>query len=171
MTNLSIAKGFLLLSLFFIIPLSYANGSCVDINIAPQEELEKIKHIGESRAEQIIMLRQEKPFSSIDELDRVAGIGPARISDIKQEGLACVQPQASATSILPSASKKDDKIIPAEEKNNLNNPSAEKQLASAEKQMLASQNSWLPFLVALALAIIAGVSILFLKKNLGDKLE
>ena len=68
-----------------------AANPCVDINTATIEELEKIKHIGESRAKQIIALRGEKLFSSVDDLDRVAGIGPARVSDIKQEGLACVQ--------------------------------------------------------------------------------
>jgi hypothetical protein len=320
MTNLSRAIVFLSISLFFIVPVIGATNACIDINTAPQEELEKIKHIGESRAKQIIILREEKLFSSVDELDRVIGIGPARISDIKQEGLACVQTQAPATEevevqpikddppiiatstaeiqpqkiypagvifneILPSPEGKDeteewielfnknefevdlsgwqisdiagsmtvytfpegtkikqkgfllisrpeskitlnnsgdglklmqpngnvldsinyenapmgnsynlidgkrvwsgtltpnsanilssdikgDKTIAAEEKNNLDSSSAEKQLASAEKQILESKNLLPPFLAALTLAIISGISILFFKKKVKEE--
>ncbi len=312
MINLSIATAFLSLLLFFIAPVSQATSPCIDINTAPIEELEKIKHIGESRAKQIIILREEKLFSSVDELDRVIGIGPAKISDIKQEGLACVQTQTPArppeisaptaeiatptaeiqpqkvypggiiiNEILPSPkgkdeeeewieiknqndfevdlsswkisdttgsvtvyafpeetkinpegfliiprpeskitlnnsgdglelmqpdenvldsvsyenapignsynlidgkwvwsnaptpaltnilspSDKEDKTIVAEEKKNLNSLSAEKQLASAAKQILESENPLPPFLAALALAIISGISILFFKKK------
>lgn len=63
----------------------------VDINTASKEELMKIKHIGSSRAEQIISLRQEARFKSVDDLTRVSGIGPTRINDIKTERIACVQ--------------------------------------------------------------------------------
>jgi len=75
---------------------------CVNINTAPKEELEKIVHIGESRAEQVINLRTEKLFSSVDDLVRVSGIGPARIADIKGQGLACVgEPQPEPLSPGP----------------------------------------------------------------------
>lgn len=60
----------------------------VDINTAPKEELLKIKHIGDVRADELITLR---PFSSLDDMDRIKGIGPARVQDIKNEGIACVQ--------------------------------------------------------------------------------
>ena len=92
MLNLSRASAPLIAIIFFLAAstISAAN-ACIDINTAPQEELEKIKHIGESRAKQIIMLREEKLFSSVDDLDRVVGIGPARIADIKAQGLACVE--------------------------------------------------------------------------------
>ncbi len=91
MKRIFIAAYFSFFALFFIAFTVSAADPCIDINTAPQKELEKIKHIGESRAKQIITLRGEKLFSFIDELDRVAGIGPARVADIKQEGLACVQ--------------------------------------------------------------------------------
>lgn len=58
----------------------------VDINSAPKEELLKIIHIGEARAGELISLR---PFSSIDDMDRIKGIGPTRVQDIKNEGIAC----------------------------------------------------------------------------------
>ena len=59
----------------------------IDVNSASREELDRIMHIGGERAGQILRLR---PFSSVDDLIRVRGIGPVRLSDIKAQGLACV---------------------------------------------------------------------------------
>ena len=59
----------------------------VNINTATVEELQQIIHIGQDRAEEIVRLR---PFSSLDALTRVTGIGPARVADIKDEGIAYV---------------------------------------------------------------------------------
>ena len=70
--------------------IAASSSDCIDINTAPKEELVKIKQIGESRAAQILRLREEKLFSSVDDMDRIIGIGPARIADIKEQGLACV---------------------------------------------------------------------------------
>lgn len=65
-----------------------ASGDCVDLNEASAEELQQIIHIGPVRAEEVIKLR---PFKSVGDLNRVKGIGPARINDIESEGLACVK--------------------------------------------------------------------------------
>lgn len=62
-------------------------GNCIDINTASIEQLQEIMHIGPARAQEIINLR---PFISVDDLGRIKGIGPARITDIKSQGLACV---------------------------------------------------------------------------------
>ena len=62
----------------------------VDVNSAPVEELERIKHIGPERAGQIIQLRQIRPFTSLDDLVRIKGIATKRLADIKAQGLACV---------------------------------------------------------------------------------
>ena len=59
----------------------------VDVNSASAEELDLIIHIGPVRAAEAVQLR---PFSSLDDLDRINGIGPSRLADIKAEGLACV---------------------------------------------------------------------------------
>ena len=59
---------------------------CVDINHATKDELQEIIHIGEERAEDIIDLR---PFDSVKDLERVDGIGPARLDDILDEDYAC----------------------------------------------------------------------------------
>jgi len=65
-----------------------APAGCVDINSASFEELQAIIHIGPARAEELIRLR---PFKSVDGLTRIDGIGPARLEDIKEQGLACVK--------------------------------------------------------------------------------
>lgn len=59
----------------------------ININTASLDELQQIIHIGKDRAEEIIRLR---PFSSLDALTRITGIGPARVADIKTEGIAYV---------------------------------------------------------------------------------
>lgn len=59
----------------------------MDINSASLSDLDKIRHIGPVRAAQLITLR---PFSSIDDMVRIKGIGPDRLRDIKDQGLACV---------------------------------------------------------------------------------
>ncbi|WP_099302294.1 MBL fold metallo-hydrolase [Bacillus sp. Marseille-P3800] len=61
--------------------------SCINVNTATAEELEGISEIGPDRAQQIIELR---PFSSVNELTRIDGIGEARLNTIKEEGIACV---------------------------------------------------------------------------------
>ncbi|MFH1401663.1 MAG: lamin tail domain-containing protein [Parcubacteria group bacterium] len=61
-----------------------------------------------------------------------------------------------------SSDIKEKETILAKEKNNF----SVSQLASAEKQMLASKNSLPPLFFALALAIISGTSILFIKKKM-----
>ena len=71
-------------------PPSPADGDClpeqVDINAADFEELQRIHQVGPDRAAQIIDLR---PFSSMSALERVSGIGPVYLQQIRDEGIAC----------------------------------------------------------------------------------
>ncbi len=60
----------------------------ININTVSLEELQEIVHIGPARAVEIIKLR---PFSSVDGLSRVSGIGPGWLQDIKVEGKAYVE--------------------------------------------------------------------------------
>ena len=62
----------------------------ININTASQEELEMIVHITSSRAEEIISLREDVLFSSVEDLTRVFGIGESRVADIKEQGCAYV---------------------------------------------------------------------------------
>lgn len=64
-----------------------SNSSCVNLNTASYEEVQRIKHIGPERAQDLI---DNRPYSSVSDLDRIKGIGPARIKDIEAEGIACV---------------------------------------------------------------------------------
>lgn len=61
--------------------------NCIDINSASQTELTELIHIGDARAMEIIELR---PFHSVDELIEIDGIGPSKLSDIKEQGKACI---------------------------------------------------------------------------------
>jgi competence protein ComEC len=58
----------------------------VDINSAGDDELQRIVEIGPDRAQQILQLR---PFSSVAAMDRISGIGPARLESIIEQGVAC----------------------------------------------------------------------------------
>jgi competence protein ComEC len=63
------------------------DAACVDLNTASRERLQEIVHIGPERAEEIERLR---PFRRVEDLQRVTGIGPARLRDVIAEGVACV---------------------------------------------------------------------------------
>jgi len=65
---------------------------CIDINTASVPALVQIIHIGPVRAQQIVVLRRNHPFRSIQDLSRVDGISSARAGDIIAEGKACVSP-------------------------------------------------------------------------------
>lgn len=66
-----------------------ATGACVDLNEAPESELERIVHITGQRARDIRRLRLESPFTSLDDLSQVPGLGSGRIDDIRRQDLVC----------------------------------------------------------------------------------
>jgi len=65
----------------------------IDINTASFERLQEITHIGISFANQIIKLRQESLFKTLDDLSRVSGIslGGSRLQAIKNQGCAYIE--------------------------------------------------------------------------------
>ena len=63
-------------------------GDCVDLNAADLETLQTIVHIGAERAEALV---QRRPLGSVEDLSQVDGIGPARLRDIFEQGLACIR--------------------------------------------------------------------------------
>ncbi|MDX1952618.1 MAG: helix-hairpin-helix domain-containing protein [Verrucomicrobiota bacterium] len=62
-----------------IVPLSTNNPAKIDINSADAKLLETLPGIGPSLAAEII---KQRPFRSVSDLERVKGIGPARIKEI-----------------------------------------------------------------------------------------
>ena len=82
-------KIILFLTILFILPMISAvcEEGQIDINSATKEKLTEIIHIGDARAEQMITLR---PFSSVDDMVRIVGIAEKTLSNIKNQGLACV---------------------------------------------------------------------------------
>lgn len=62
---------------------------CVDVNREDDlDELQRIVHIGEQRAGQLV---NERPYDTLDDLARINGIGSSRVQDIKDQGLAAVE--------------------------------------------------------------------------------
>lgn len=62
------------------------SSDCININEADTNELTKIIHIGNKRAEDLI---DNRPYDNVKDLQRINGIGQKRIKDIEAEGLAC----------------------------------------------------------------------------------
>ena len=61
-----------------------AGSTLVNVNTAAAEELETLPGIGEVLAQAIIAYREEHgPFTSVDELDEVSGIGPVTLEEIR----------------------------------------------------------------------------------------
>ena len=72
---------FLLCALILWLPSALA---AVDINAAGQSELETLPGIGASKANAIIEFRtQNGPFTNIEQLDDVPGIGPSTMANLR----------------------------------------------------------------------------------------
>src|SRR6056297_278508 len=65
--------------------------SCIPINSAPKQELDKITYIGPATAQKIIDFRENTKIYSLEELEEISGIGPKTIEEIKKQDLACVK--------------------------------------------------------------------------------
>ena len=98
----------ILFAILIIINLNFILASCgegqVDINSASAVELDKIKWVGPATAQKII---NSRPFSSLDDLLNVYGIGEIKLQDIKDEGIACVTGSGSNTAEEPEENNTD----------------------------------------------------------------
>jgi competence protein ComEA len=60
----------------------------ININTASLLELQALPYIGESRARDIVHYREKHgPFSSVGELENIAGIGPSTIEQLKEKAV------------------------------------------------------------------------------------
>jgi competence ComEA-like helix-hairpin-helix protein len=58
-------------------------GALVDLNRADSEALQTLPGVGPALAARILAARQERVFTSLDDLDRVPGIGPATLARLR----------------------------------------------------------------------------------------
>jgi len=88
----------IVLALLFVFLLNCVYSECsdsqVNINTADATELDKITYVGPATATKIIASR---PFSSLDDLLNVSGIGETKLKAIKDEGIACVESSNAET--------------------------------------------------------------------------
>ena len=91
--------------------------AAVNINTATQEQLETLKGVGPAKAKEIIEYRKKNgPFKSVDDLDKVKGIGQGILkkihNDITVSGATTVKEEKSTAKDM----KKDDKSTAKEMK-------------------------------------------------------
>lgn len=136
----------------------------IDINTAPLEDLMKIIHIGEVRAVELISLR---PFSSLDELTKIKGVGEARLKDIKKQGLAWVadeniKPAEDGPPPAPPASPAE--VLPRRDESEPPQILLEGGLPILPK-LPENTSPAPPLLAAIFTSLSSGVIILLLKKH------
>ena len=78
-------KKLLLTLLAWIATVGLAFGA-VNINTATKEQLDSLKGIGPTKAQAIIDYRTKHgPFKTVDDLEKVPGIGPATLKEIRKD--------------------------------------------------------------------------------------
>ena len=53
-----------------------ADAKKVNINTAPKEQLTTLKYVGDALADRIIEFRKSTPFTNIEDIMKVKGVGP-----------------------------------------------------------------------------------------------
>jgi len=82
---------------FLVFPFTVLASNKVEINTASLEQLNEIIGIGPTLGQRIIDAR---PFSSVDDLLKVSGIGEKTLQKIKDQGLAYVENNAGTTKVV-----------------------------------------------------------------------
>ena len=76
----------LILALVMCLALSGIAAAAVNINTASKEELTSLKGVGDKRAQEIINYRKKNgDFKSVDDLEKVPGIGPGIMKQIRSQ--------------------------------------------------------------------------------------
>lgn len=106
----------LLLAMFAWLLSVSAALAAVNVNTATKEQLDSLKGIGPAKAQAIIDYRTKNgPFKSIDDLEKVPGIGPATLKEIRGEvsltgatSTTAAEPKKEAATKAKSDSKGGD---------------------------------------------------------------
>ncbi|MES2636397.1 MAG: ComEA family DNA-binding protein [Pseudomonadota bacterium] len=98
----------ILIALLTSLAFSFNLFAAVNINTATQQELESLDGIGEVKAKAIIDYRKKNGgFKSIDELEKVDGVGSTTLKNLRKE----VAVSGKTTVIAPA--KKDTSLVKA----------------------------------------------------------
>ena len=97
LTLRSITQALLVLTLCFTFPaLLIAGETALDINTATAKQLESLKGIGSEIAKRIVEFREANgPFKSVDELQKIKGIGKGKLAQIQDKLTVGIAAQSS----------------------------------------------------------------------------
>ncbi|MEX2017212.1 MAG: helix-hairpin-helix domain-containing protein [Candidatus Pacearchaeota archaeon] len=119
-------KVILLLTLIFL--MSFISATCeegqVDINSASLDELDTLYGIGPAKGQAIIDYRETNSFDNLDELIEVYGIGEATLNGIKAQGLACVNNEDEASNEKENTDDNETEINVSTESSHIFNSSS-----------------------------------------------
>ena len=80
----------------------------ININTATKEQLDGLKGVGPVKAQAIIDYRTKNgPFKTVDDLEKVPGIGPATMKDVRSQ--ISVSGSTAPAKAEPKAAKKAEK--------------------------------------------------------------
>ena len=97
-------KFFLVFAIWFA--LSGVALAAVNINTATKEELMTVKGIGEKRAQEIIDYRKKNGnFKSVDDLEKVPGVGPGLMKQIRSQVTVTGKTSTDKTAAKPADDK------------------------------------------------------------------
>ncbi len=144
----------------------------VDINTASLQQLDEITGVGPAIGQKIINAR---PFSSLDDLLRVSGIGPKTLQKIKDQGVAYVEnlndkiqnskpisvptppPAPAPVSASPIVTSKPEALP------NVENFDISKETEAELASLSQTANPWFLFFTVLATTIILATVVLIIK--------